>query len=321
MPAASDGRMKLTVLGGFLGSGKTTWLRHQLHQGLLADALVVVNEAAETPVDDALLGRSARLAVLAGGCACCEGREALVALLRDVCDDRVSADDPADRVERIVLETSGLADPGAIVDAIRSDPVLIHHIVVSEIVVSVDGVHGLDQLRREALGRRQVETADRLVVTKVDAAKDETLLPLLATLKALNPGAAISAAVMGRDAELPEFDGAVAAPLPELADEGSPITATTMELDDSIDWTAFTVWLSALLHARGDDIMRVKGVMRTPAGRLLLQGVRKVVQSPEVLPEGDESGRDGDNSIVVIGRGFEPSHLLPSLRRFAGRSS
>jgi G3E family GTPase len=68
-----------------------------------------------------------------------------------------------------VLETSGLADPGAIVDAIKSDPVLLHHIVVSEIVVSVDALHGLDQLKREPLGRRQVEIADRLVVTKVDA--------------------------------------------------------------------------------------------------------------------------------------------------------
>ena len=79
------------------------------------------------------------------------------------------------------------------------------------------------------------------------------------------------------------------------------------------------MWLSALLHVRGDDIMRVKGVMRTPAGRLLLQSVRKVVQSPELLPDdGQADGRD--NSIVVIGRGFEPSHLLPSLRYFAGRT-
>ena len=72
-----EGRMRLTILGGFLGSGKTTWLRHHLHHGLLRDALVVVNEAADAPVDDALLTGSSRLRVLAGGCACCETRPAL----------------------------------------------------------------------------------------------------------------------------------------------------------------------------------------------------------------------------------------------------
>jgi G3E family GTPase len=161
--------MRLTVLGGFLGAGKTTWLRHQLHHGLAEGTLVVVNEAAQVPVDNVLLSRSPNLAVLAGGCACCEGRDAFISLLRDVCDVRVASDDRAERIDRIVLETSGLADPGAIVDAIKSDPVLLHHIVVSEIVVSVDALHGLDQLKREPLGRRQVEIADRLVVTKVDA--------------------------------------------------------------------------------------------------------------------------------------------------------
>ena len=66
---------------------------------------------------------------------------------------------------------------------------------------------------------------------------------------------------------------------------GPPIFPTRLTIDETIDWTAFSVWLSALLHARGDDVLRVKGVVRTPAGRLLLQSVRKIVQSPEILPE------------------------------------
>src|SRR6202023_3030731 len=84
---ASEGRMRLTVLGGFLGAGKTTWLRHQLHHGLhhglTEGTLVVVNETAHLPVDNVLLSRSPHLAVLAGGCACCEGRDAFISLLRD----------------------------------------------------------------------------------------------------------------------------------------------------------------------------------------------------------------------------------------------
>ena len=73
-----DGRMRMTVLGGYLGSGKTTWLRHQLHHGQFKDAFVIVNEAAETPVDDAFLGACPKLAVLAGGCVCCQARREFV---------------------------------------------------------------------------------------------------------------------------------------------------------------------------------------------------------------------------------------------------
>jgi G3E family GTPase len=316
----SDGRMRLIVLGGFLGSGKTTWLRHQLHHGLLKDAYVVVNEAAETPVDDALLTRCSNLSVLAGGCACCNGKADLIGLLHRLCDERSRTASGGKRLERIVLETSGLADPGPIVAAIRADPVLVHHIVVSEIVVAVDGLHALTQLRTEPFGRRQVEVADRLVVTKVDEAETDALARLLATLCAINPGAALSAAIRGSSAALPAFAGVEPERLPDLPgdEERPPIFPTRLALDETIDWTAFSVWLSALLHARGDDVLRVKGVVRTPAGRLLLQSVRKIVQSPEILPEQEnEAGRE-DATIVVIGRGYHPRDLQQSLRYFAG---
>ena len=144
-----EGRVRLTVLGGFLGSGKTTWLRHQLHEGAFEDALVIVNEAAATPVDDTLLSQAHRTEVLAGGCVCCEGRISLIELLHRLCNERSRTSSTASRLDRIVLETSGLADPGPIVEAIRDDSVLVHHIVVAEIIVVVDALHGLLQLRQE----------------------------------------------------------------------------------------------------------------------------------------------------------------------------
>jgi len=210
-----------------------------------------------------------------------------------------------------------------VVEAIRSDPVLVHHIVVSEIVVAVDAVHGLDQLRSEPLGRRQVEVADRLVVTKIDEAADAALGKLSATLRELNPGADISGAVRGSAQPLPDFAAATAEALPALgglAAAGPRIFATKLIIDESVDWTAFSVWLSALLHARGDDVMRVKGVVRTPAGRLLLQSVRRIVPSPEILPESDDADGREDNAVVVIGRGYEAQDLSRSLRYFASGS-
>lgn len=319
MSGTVDGRMRLTVLGGFLGSGKTTWLRHQLHEGRVGDALVIVNEAAEVPVDDALLTRSTRLEVLAGGCACCDGREALIALLRDICDRRVGGRSSDGTLDEIVLETSGLADPGPIVDAIRTDPVLVHHMLVREIVVAIDGLYGIEHMKREPLSRRQIETADRLVVTKVDAAEPAQMARLIATLRLINPGAAVSGAAMGSPAGLPETVGVAAETLPDIDGEASrPIEAMRLDLDPSVEWTDFTLWLSALIHARGDDLMRVKGVVRTPAGRLLLQSVRKIVQQPEILPEEGGKPSDDDNSIVLIGRGYRPEDVRRSLAYFTG---
>lgn len=319
--AFADGRMRLTILGGYLGSGKTTWLRHQLHTGAFGDVHVVVNEAAETPVDDALLIGAEGITLLAGGCSCCAGRDDLIRALRGLCDLRtqVAAEDP--RLQRIVLETSGLADPGAIVSAIQTDPVLVNHIVIDETIVIVDALHALAQLMTEPLGRRQIGAADRLILTKIDAADPAALAALRATLATLNPGAAQSGAIKGEAVSLPDLPpGTEGVPLPPLSDEDTrgPIFPTRLAVDDDIDWSAFTLWLSALLHARGDDLVRVKGVVRTPAGRLLLQTVRRVVQSPEILPAGSDARDDG--TIVFLGRGFRPEDLRKSLLRFAGKT-
>ena len=317
-----DGRVRLTVLGGFLGSGKTTWLRHQLHDGAFAGAFVIVNEAAETPVDDALLGQSSEMAVLAGGCACCDGLPALLALLRNLCDRRSRSTSEREKLQHIVLETSGLADPGPIVAAIRADPLLVHHIVVSEIVVAVDAMNALAHLTTDPLGRRQIEIADRLVVTKVDGTEAHALIRLLATLRQINPIATLSGSIKGSPVTLPDHSGVEPMLLPELSGvlEKQSVFPTRLHLDETIDWTAFSVWLSALLHARGDDVLRVKGVVRTQAGRLLVQAVRRVVQSPEILPpQGDEEQRaSNDDFIVVIGCGYSSEELLRSLRYFAG---
>ena len=313
---APERRLRLTVLGGYLGSGKTTWLRHQLHAGTFGPLThVIVNEAAETPVDDALLGK---VTLLAGGCCCCVGQGALIAALRRICDMR--SRDGALRINRIVLETSGLADPGAIIAAIQADPVLVSHILVGETLVTVDALHALSQLATEPLGRRQVGAADRLILTKTDACAPQALATLRATLAMLNPGATVTAAVLGETVALPPLPPDTApSPLPPLPEEDSrgPILPTQVQVDPGIDWSAFALWLSALLHARGDDLVRVKGVICTPAGRLLLQTVRKVVQSPEILADQPDQGQD--NCIVFIGRGYRPADLDRSLHRFLGK--
>lgn len=310
----TEGRLRLTILGGFLGSGKTTWLRHQLHEQAFGRVHVIVNEAAEAPVDDALLSAADQMTLLAGACVCCDARDDLQACFLSICDQRSRTADPARRLENVVLETSGLADPAAILDLIQGDPILARQIVVAEVIVVIDALNARDQMQNEALSRAQIEAADRLVLTKTDLAPPDTTAELRATLKQRAPGAEQSAAVFGSGSDLPVMGDARPFALPEIAD-ATPITASQLDLGDTPDWTAFTVWLSALLYARGDQIVRVKGVVRTPAGRLLLQTVRRSVQSPEILPEQDDTR--SDNEVAVIGRGFTQALLVASLSRFS----
>ncbi len=318
MTDPTEGRLRLTILGGFLGSGKTTWLRHQLHKRAFGRVHVIVNEAAEAPVDDALLTAADQMTLLAGACVCCEARDDLRRTLLSLCDQRSRIADPAQRLENIVLETSGLADPAAILEVIQSDPILARQIVVAEVIVVIDALNARDQMQQEALSRAQVEAADRLILTKTDLAPPDRTAQLRATLQQAAPGAAQSAAVFGSGLELADV-AADTQPfaLPDLAgQDAAPIAASQLDLGDTPDWTAFTVWLSALLYARGDQIVRVKGVVRTPAGRLLLQAVRRSVQSPEILPPQGGPERS-DNEVAVIGRGFTQDQLVASLARFS----
>ncbi|MEL6806619.1 MAG: GTP-binding protein [Pseudomonadota bacterium] len=312
----SEGRLRLTILGGFLGSGKTTWLRHQLHTDAYGNVHVIVNEAADAPVDDALLARADQVTLLAGACACCAGQDALITTLLAICDRRSGDDDPATRGEHIVLETSGLADPGAILSLIQGHPILARQIVVAETVVIVDALNAGEQVQSETLSRKQIEAADRLILTKTDTARADQVARLRATLASIAPAAQQSGALFGSDATLPDYDAATTKPYSLAVQPETPIHASQLDLGPAPDWTAFTVWLSALLHARGDQIVRVKGVVRTPAGRLLVQTVRKSVQSPEILPD-SAMGVPTDNSIAVIGRGFTQEQLCESLAHFS----
>ncbi|MGR3804633.1 CobW family GTP-binding protein [Marinibacterium profundimaris] len=306
-------RLKLVIVGGYLGAGKSTWLRHQLYAGAFPNAHLIINEAAELAVDDAIFGARYPLTLLSGGCACCEGQAAFLTSLRQLCDDRSRAAGPQGRTSIAVLETSGLADPAAIAASLRADPMLAFHLALSEIIVLVDARNAAAQLSADPLGRAQIEAADRLVITKSDLAPPSDTARLVATLQRLNPGATITAETRGEPVPLPDATGAD--PLP-LADHATaPIRPVQIDLPKGLDWASFAVWLSALLAAHGDDIVRVKGTVRTPAGRLLLQGIRDHVQPPEILPDSDMA-RDG--TIVLIGREIDADRVTRSLTRFAG---
>lgn len=311
----SDGRLPLTLLGGALGSGKTTWARHQIHAGTFGTGLhVLINEAAEVPVDDQLLARADGVTILSGGCACCTGREALVAALRDLCDRRSRGTGP----QRVLLETSGIADPGAIAATLRSDPILARHLRLDRILVAVDAVHAVDQLAEDPLIHRQIAVADRLILTKVDVATPSDQQRLQAGLAQRNPAATIEGCQHGVGVPLPPPSSAFPADLPASPHAAEPAVAAVLQLPDRLDWSEVMVWLSALLHAHGSRVVRVKGVIPSAAGRLLVQSVRGVVEPPELL---SPQPRDGDGQLIFLGRGFTEALLEQSLHSFLGLRS
>ncbi len=298
----TDNRLPLAILGGWLGAGKTTWLRHQLHAELQAH--VIVNEAAEVAVDDALLSQAHGVTVLAGGCACCDGLHYLVAALRALADRRSSGEG----VPEIILETSGLADPAAIITALTDDPILARHFRLTGTTVLVDAANGAAELAAGTLAIAQIRAATSLILTKTDAAPPVATARLAATLAALNPLATLSAAVAGVTVPLSDL---VADPLP-LGQTLRAVTAITLPIPKGSDWASLSLWLSALLHAHGDRLIRLKGVVQTPAGRLLIQTVRKTVQPPEMLPD----GLGTDDILAVIGESPDVAVLQASLARF-----
>ncbi len=306
--AEADGRIPLTILGGYLGAGKSSWLRHQLHVGGFSGAHVLVNEAAEMPVDHLLLAGAEGLTILADGCACCDGAARFVAAMRGLCDRRVAS---------IVLETSGLSDPARIAAHIAADGVLARRIRVVGTVVVADALHAAAQLATEPLWLCQIEAADRIVLTKADVATPGALARLAATMAVVNPGAEVSGAVLGSAVKLPETHGIAPLAILPPENEAAPIRTLRLDVSAAASWAAISVWLSAVLHTHGDDLVRVKGIVRAPAGRLLLQAVRGTVQPPEILPDtlaSDGTAEAVENVIVFIGRGLEDDRIGCSFR-------
>ncbi len=306
-----SGKTPVTLVTGFLGSGKTTLISRLLAHPGLGETAVIVNELGEVGIDHHLLRRvDERTVLLGSGCVCCTLRGDLADELRDLDSRRARGEIPDFR--RVVVETTGVADPAPIVYTLAGEPVVRHHIELDGIVATVDALNGL--VEEESV--KQAAVADVLVVTKVDLA-DPTGVE--ARLRALNPGAEIVEAAFGEVEPSRLFDRPAHDPrdlrLDERHDGHGGIRPFCLVLEQQLDWTAFGIWLTMLLQARGRDLLRVKGFLNVGReGPLLLNGVQHVVHPPEHLdrwPDDDRRSR-----IVFVGRGLEPRAVERSLLAF-----
>jgi G3E family GTPase len=301
-------RLPVTIITGFLGAGKTTLVRKFLKSPEGRGTALVVNEFGSVGIDDALLRESKdEVTLLGNGCLCCNTRSDLQIALRKLVADRDRGKIP--HFGRVLIETSGLADPSPILQTFSTDRALGAEFAVEVVLTLVDAVNGLRNLEKAPEARKQAILADRLVVSKIDLADSKTKKRLVAKLKALNPRAQIDIALdgeidpkhlieSGRDASAPARSGFVAE-----AAHSDGITSFVMREKMPLDWPVFQRAMETLIALRGPDMLRVKGYLNLSGskGPVVYQAVQHLIHPPVELsawPDADHATR-----LVFITRG------------------
>jgi G3E family GTPase len=332
-------RLPVSLITGFLGSGKTTLLNRLLRHDAMKDSAVIINEYGEVSLDHLLVERvDGEVAVLASGCICCTIRSDLEDTLRTLLVKRDRGEVPPFR--RILVETTGLADPAPIVQLLLNNPLVSHFLRLDTVVTTVDAANAIHQLDHQYEAVKQVALADRLLITKSDLVSNTAALKQ--RLRGLNPGARIESVDHGEIDPEGLFGAALIDPekktveiarwLNERAFAASSepahghhdhadhshahhshdagITSFVLAFDEPLDWMAVSNWLAWLRSARGEDLLRVKGILnlRGEAAPVVIHGVHHVFHPPVALREWPDADRR--SRIVFITRGIAREEVL-----------
>ncbi|MBH8605883.1 GTP-binding protein [Thermoactinomyces sp. CICC 10522] len=314
-------KLPVYIVTGFLGSGKTTLLRNALANPSAKNTALIVNEFGEVALDHHLLRTaSEQISLLGGGCVCCQVRDDLVQEMKLL----LSAHESGEIIlSSVVIETTGLADPAPIIFTILTDPMLQHHFEIAGTIATVDAVNGLEQLERNPESIKQVITSDKLILTKTDIASSKDIDYLIRKLKGINPVAEIVTAINGlliNDDlfQISRSSITLATPnLESLQNHTGETSSFNIRFQGAIDWAPFVVWLSLLLHAHGEEVLRVKGMLDVgEGGPIVLQGVQHVIHPPEHLSEWQYE--KNDSTLTFILRRISSDEVISSLRAFSG---
>jgi G3E family GTPase len=305
-------RIPVTVVTGFLGAGKTTLVRHFLSTPEGAGCAVIVNEFGEAGIDDALLRSSSdNIALLGNGCLCCNVRSDLQVTLHRLVADRERG--AVAHFGRVIIETSGLADPSPILATFATDRALGGEFHVEAVIAVIAAQTGLATIERFAEARRQVILADRIVISKTDVADEDAGVVLTRALRALNPRADIVEAVSGKlDPQwiiAERCDAGGAGFIADAVTHTDDVASFTFIEHEPIAWDAFARAMEALIALRGADLLRVKGFLNVAgcAGPVVVQFVQHLAHPPVELdrwPDGDRSSR-----VVFVARNLREAQV------------
>jgi dihydroorotase len=335
----------VTLLTGFLGSGKTTVLNHVLKQPGMAATAVIVNEFGEIGLDHLLVERSSEdVVLLNSGCLCCTVRGDIVDTLTNLFVDRVKGKVPF--FTRVAIETTGLADPAPILHTLMTDPIVAARYVLDGVVTTIDAVNGAGSLDRQPEAVKQAAVADRLLLTKTDIAEPGARQAIEARLKELNPSAAIVSVAQGAiDSALlfnigfydpttksldvrrwlrdESFEGDHGQDVghghehPDVNRHDDRIRAFCITREQPISWAALSTWLDGLAAMRGDDLLRLKAIVALsdrPDQPVVLHGVQHLFHPPVLLPEWPSEDRR--TRMVFITRDLPRETIETTLAAF-----
>ncbi|MFD2760906.1 CobW family GTP-binding protein [Lentibacillus juripiscarius] len=312
-------KIPITIVTGCLGSGKTTVLNYLLQQIDNKRTAVIVNEFGKAGLDHHLLRESQeKISLINSGCMCCNSRDDLEQELKELLFEHEQLEEG---YERIMIETTGLADPAPIVYTILNNPMLQNHFDVELVITTVDTDNAQLQFEKSPEFVKQVSVSDHLILTKSDLVTDDTKEMVMKQIKGINPSAQIYTALNGIvDPNVLQKSSAepTVHSLPErqyFKGVSSQVQSISFSFSSVLDWTAFTLWLSLLLHTHGENVLRVKGILdvgeEAPTN---LNGVQHIIHPPEHLDNWPEDV--SQSFLVFIVRNLDPMAILRSLETF-----
>jgi len=346
MSLVNDKRIPVTIITGFLGSGKTTILNHLLRDPRLTDTAVIVNEFGEIGLDHLLVESAIdQMVLMDNGCLCCTVRGDLVDTLADLTRRVEQGLVPAFR--QVMIETTGLADPSPIVQTLITDEDTQARFSLRSIVATVDGINGTDTLIQYDEARCQAAVADLLLITKADMA-DADIDGVRNGVQLLNRHAQIEIVSNGevdpdiifstQSSEHVTLESKHDGSTHEHADTNKKhdhtnhdhshdhssghhghlwnIQSASIIIDDALPWSVLEGWLDWVTALRGPDVLRIKGIVRVEGfdGPVVIHGVQHVFHTPYELP--DWPDQDHRSRIVIIARDIPEAALRHSLHAF-----
>ena len=332
---ALAGKLPLTLITGFLGSGKTTLISKLLRHPGMNRAAVIINEVGEIGIDHDLVANvNESMSVLANGCICCSVRTDLQDSLRQLFAERRAGQIP--QFDRVIIETTGLADPAPVVQTLVSDTLINAQYRLDGLVTLVDAYHGHDLLQRQSEAVKQAAMADRLFITKTDLVDDDTLQALQAELHALNPQADQHRVVHGeldpglltglglhsaranehtlaflgelgteQPSESSDSQGKYLGARPSRHDPA--IRTLSLRFQQPFQWAGFSSAMELLTTLRGADLLRLKGIVNVQGHPVVVQGVQHIFSPPVELDRWPSPDRD--TRLVFITRNIAPETI------------